>query len=433
MMSTAGLAGVGRVAVMRTTWPVVRQKLLSLMAISALWLAAPVLGLRLSGWSAALLAVGAVAVEAWPTLARQISVAVAVALLAVREPRYAALHLALVGAVWVARRRTATLALTLVTGAVVLPKAAFSLTEGRALADGWLDPASLAALIFITLYWWREACSARAPAGGATSWGDWCALFLVPFHPVYPVAFGPNDLWRSHRVDTRLVLGGALGCVAKAGTLAGLRRLFPGAGYADLSAAALLAMPAARLWAVVGLNYLELVLLLSGLAEAGILVARLYGWPLPSPFRFALLAWNPVELWRRWGIYTRRILLKTVYFPLGGGERHRFRNVMLTFLASAVIFHSGWLGSPYWTVGEAGWRDHALYFGLQGLGVCSCLALWQRRGKDPRADRALRWSPARLVATAATQAFSAWAHILILVPSVPLTGRLRLMARCLGF
>src|SRR5947209_404275 len=176
MMSTAGLAGVGRVAVMRTTWPVVRQKLLSLVAISAVWLAAPVLGLPFSGWSAALLAVGAVAVEAWPTSARQISVAVAVALLAVREPRYAPLHLALVGAVWVARRRTATLALTLVTGALFLPKAAFSVTDGRALADGWLDPAGLATLIFVTLYWWREARSARAPAGGATSWGDWCAL-----------------------------------------------------------------------------------------------------------------------------------------------------------------------------------------------------------------------------------------------------------------
>ena len=71
--------------------------------------------------------------------------------------------------------------------------------------------------------------------------------------------------------------------------------------------------------------------------------------------------------------------------------------------------------------------------GLQGLGVCACLALWQRRGKDPRADRALRWSPARVLSTVATQAFSAWAHILILAPSVPLCGRLRLMARCLGF
>lgn len=432
-MTTAGSLGLGRVPAVRANWSVLRQKLLSLIAISAVWVAAPVLGLRLPAWGAAILAVGAVAVEAWPTWARRISVAACVALLAVHEPRYAALHLALVGALWLARRRTARLALTLLAGALVLPKAAFSLTEGRALADGWLDPAGLAALIFITIYWWRETRSMRAPAAEATSWGDWCALFLVPFHPVYPVAFGPTDLWRVRRVDARLVLSGALGCLAKAGALAGLRTVFAGARYAELSPAGLLALRPAALWAVVGLNYLELVLLLSGLAEAGILVARLYGWPLPSPFRFALLAWNPVELWRRWGIYTRRFLLKTVYFPLGGGDRHRFRNVMLTFLASALILHSGWLGSPYWIIGAAGWRDHALYFGLQGLGVCACLALWRRRGKDPRADRALRWSPARALSTIATQAFSAWAHILILAQSVPLPGRLRLMARCLGF
>jgi hypothetical protein len=430
--ATAAELGGGWVPSMRADWGVLRQKVLSLVAVSVVWLAAPVFGLGLPAWGAAILAVGAVAVEVWPAQACALSVASCVALLAVRGPCYAGLHLALVSALWLARRRTATLALTLFAGAVVLPKAAFSLTAGRALAGGWIDPAGFAALIFITIYWWREARSARVAPPAAMSPGDWCVLYLVPFHPVYAVAFGPTDLWRARRVDARLVLAGAMACVAKAGAPAALRTLFPAAGYAGWSAAALLALPPARLWAVVGLNYLELVLLLSGLAEAGILVARLYGWPLPSPFRFALLAWNPVELWRRWGIYTRRFLLKTIYFPLGGGDRHRFRNVMLTFLASSFILHSGWLGSPYWTVGVVGWRDHALYFGLQGAGVCACLGLWQRRGKDPRADRALRWSPARLVTTVATQAFSAWAHILILAPSVPLQGRLRLMARCLG-
>ncbi|HSS38394.1 MAG TPA: hypothetical protein VLT58_06470, partial [Polyangia bacterium] len=163
-MSTVTSIELGRAAATRgDAWPVLRQKLLSLIAISAVWLAAPVLGLHLPGWGAAILAVGAVAVEAWPTWARAISVAACVGLLAVCAPHYAALHLALVGALWVARRRALTLALTLLAGTLVVPKAAFSLTEGRALADGWLAPASLAALIFITIYWWRETRSARAP------------------------------------------------------------------------------------------------------------------------------------------------------------------------------------------------------------------------------------------------------------------------------
>jgi hypothetical protein len=402
---------------------------LSLAALAAVWLCAPVFGLVLPVGGVAILAVGALGVARWPARGRELSALAGGALLLAREPRGAAYLLALIAALYLGRRRGRTLAAALGIGAVLLPKAWFALSGGRAVSQGWVQPGSLAAIIFITVYWWREARSRRVPAPAATAPLDWAALFLVPFHPVYPIAFGPGDLWRARRLDAPSIAGGAVLCLAKAGAL---RRLFPGAGYGSWSAAGLLALSPLRLWGVVALNYLELVLLLSGLAEAGILAARVYGWALPAPFRFALLAWNPVELWRRWGIYTRRFLLKTVYFPLGGGDRHRTRNVMLTFLASALVLHSGWLGSPYWTVGLAGWRDHTLYFGLQGLAVCGCLALWRARGKDPRADRALRWSWGRAACTLGTQAFSAWAHVLILAQPVPLGGRFRLMAVCLG-
>src|SRR5262249_24922567 len=160
-------------------------------------------------------------------------------------------------------------------------------------------------------------------------------------------------------------------------------------------------------WAVVALNYVALVLALSGVADLAVVIARLFGWRLQSPFRWALLAWKPVELWRRWGIYTRRFLLKTVYFPLGGNTRHRLLNVMATFMASALVLHSGWLGSKYWQVGPGGWRDHAIYFFMQGLAVCACLVFWQLTGKPPSADRELRWSWLRVPTTVATQAMSA--------------------------
>jgi hypothetical protein len=166
--------------------------------------------------------------------------------------------------------------------------------------------------------------------------------------------------------------------------------------------------------------------------DVAVVVARAFGVRLPHPFRLALLAWNPVELWRRWGIYNRKLLLKLVYFPLGGSDRHRYLNVMLTFLASALVLHSGWIGSRYWEIGAGGWRDESVYFALQGLAVCACLAWWQLRGKDPRADRALRWSPSRVVATVATQALSAWLHLIVLPQQVPWAERWRLMVRCLG-
>ncbi len=409
-----------------------RQKLLSLLAVVAIWVAAPVFGLTVPVWGAVALAAGAVAVGVWPSAGRAATLAAGVCLLLVRVPRYATYHLALIVALYVARRRTRSLALVLLVGALVAPKTLFAVTGGRALSDGWLDPSLLAAAIFTAATWWREVRDGKAPPAARTSFAAWASLFLLPFNPIYPIVFGPQDLWRPRRVDVRLVLGGAALCLVKAGALAASRRVFPSLPYAAWSAPGLLALSPGRLWLVVAGNYLQLVLLLSGLAEAGILAARLTGWPLPSPFRFALLAWNPVELWRRWGIYTRRFLLKTIYFPLGGSTRHRTRNVLLTFLASALVLHSGWLGSPYWIVGAGGWRDHTLYFGLQGLAVCACLGLWQIAGKDPRADRALRWSAGRALATVATQAFSAWAHLLILPQAIPLGARARLMIRCLG-
>jgi hypothetical protein len=105
---------------------------------------------------------------------------------------------------------------------------------------------------------------------------------------------------------------------------------------------------------------------------------------------------------------------------------------MVTFAASGLFLHSGWLGSRYWEIGIAGWRDQTLYFLMQGLTVVICLWYWRWRGKDPSADRGLRWSWMRVVATLLTQALSAWVHVVVLAPQLSLESRLRLMLRCLG-
>ena len=181
-------------------------------------------------------------------------------------------------------------------------------------------------------------------------------------------------------------------------------------------------------------GYVDLALVLSGTADVAILLARLYGWPLESPFRWALLAWTPVELWRRWGIYNRKVLLKLIYFPLGGRHR-RVLNIMLTFLASAWLLHSGWFGSKYWIVGVPGWRDQAAYFLLQGAIVCVWLTvaeLWGRHA-DSAKETGLRWSWARLAGTAATQVAAALAHVIILAQALPFGDRFAVIARCLGW
>jgi hypothetical protein len=429
-MPTAPAQAWARETVSPRWWSIAAPILLAIFTVGAVALAAAAFGLRLPASAAAILAGGAAATALWPERAIPLSIASGAALLLRLHPVFAVYQLGLIGALYLTRRRTWALALTLVFGALLVPKSLLALFYSRPVLHEWVEATSLAATIFITVYWWRESRTGRLP--DPTSPLRWALLYLLPFDAVYPIVFSPGDLWRSRRVDVPLVLQGVVLCLAKAAALLSLRRIFPHGGYGDWTGDALGRLTVAQLWGVVGLNYLELVLTLSGVAEVGITMARLYGWPLPSPFRFALLAWNPVELWRRWGIYTRRFLLKTVYFPLGGNERHRLRNVMLTFLASALLLHSGWLGSQYWRVGVAGWRDHGIYFLLQGLAVCGCLVTWRLLGKDPGSDRALRWSWGRLPTTLATQALSAWLHLVILAQGLPLGARVRLMARCLG-
>jgi len=407
---------------------------LATLTLSAAYLAAPTFGHPLSPAAVALLGLGAMAVGLAPGLAREIAVTVGLLLLATVSTRYAAFHVALVCALFLARRRGATLALTLMLLAVALPKTLFWLLSDRPVFHDWLNEPALAGAIFATIYWWREARDGRAPAPARDQapLSAWCLLYLFPSQAAIPLVLGPGDLWRGRRDDGPAVLRGLASFVSKATTIAALRALFPHHGYGGFSGAALAGLARPALWGVVALNYVDLMLTLSGAIDIAVVVARLYGWQLPLPFRWALLAWNPVELWRRWGIYNRRILLKTVYFPLGGGARHRLLNVMLTFLASALAMHSGWLGSRYWAVGVGGWRDWSIYFSLQGVAVCACLILWRVTGKDPGTDRVLRLSWGRVAGTVATQAMSALLHVIILPQAIPLADRWRVIARCLG-
>jgi len=239
-------------------------------------------------------------------------------------------------------------------------------------------------------------------------------------------------LERTGPVDFRGVANLLGAFVAKAAALAAIQALGPHVLLRSLTAPDAAGLSWAHLWGVVGLSYAETYLALAVGADIPVLVGRLYGWPLPAPFRAPFLAASPIELWRRWGIYNRRLLLDLVYYPLGGSRAHRYRNVVLTFLASALVLHSGWFGSKYWEVGPAGWRDETIYFMLQALAVCASLAYWDRRGGVPPRDAPVKWSAARAAAVLATQSYSALVHVVILAQGMDLAARWRLIGRCLG-
>ena len=397
----------------------------------------PRLGMRLPPLTLALLACGAVAMELTPSRPFEVATVFGMLTLVSTNKVYALYHLALVLALFAVRRRTLGLAVVLGGLALALPKHLFRAHYHSPGFYNWINEPSLALALFVTARWWRDRRDGRLPEAAhpdGRSFPAFAALYFFPGHAVNPMVYGSTDLHVARRIDARGVLVALLLVACKAVAHTAIRRWFPEASYAALDRSRADSLSCLALWGVVLLNYVDLALTLSGTADLAVTIARLYGWPLPSPFRWALLAWNPVELWRRWGIYNRRLLLGLVYFPLGGGRRWRYRNVMLTFLASALVMHSGWFGSKYWQVGRAGWRDESIYFLLQGIAVCACMLYGEWRGTraSDGAARTLHWSWARAAGTTGTQLASALIHVVILAQAMPLEARFGVMARCLG-
>ena len=380
-----------------------------------------------------LLALGALFAQARPAWRVGIASGVGLLALAMMNPVFSLYFMILVAALTVVRRRTLLFLAVLVVAAIVAPKTAFTVRYHEPGYWNWINEPSLTLALFVSAMWLRTRAKARhggqAPSEDPLSF---VLCYLFPSHATNPIVLSPTVLSRERRIDVRATLTLLGWFVAKAAALVALRQLGPSAFLLGLGPAGLDTLGRPELWGMVIASYLETFLCLAATADIPILIGRLFGFPLPDPFRFPLLAWNPVELWRRWGIYNRHVLLQLVYFPLGGSRQRKYLNVMLTFLASALLLHSGWFGSKYWQVGVAGWRDQSIYFLLQGIGVCACLAVWDWMGKPAPNRAAPRLSFALIAAILGTQAWSALVHVVLLAPNLAIADRARLVARCLG-
>ena len=381
---------------------------------------------------------GALLAAACPTARRVVAIGVGAAALALLHPRFSLYFLALLLALLASHRKALPFAGALLAAAIVWPKLAFIGRYHQPTFWSWLHEPSLALALFAGALWLRTRAGARRDGGTAV--GDdplsFLLMFLLPTQVTHPMVIQPVLLAQPPRIDTRAMVTQLGWWAVKVGALLALAQLDRTVGPVNLANLAphhVLDLSRAQLWLAVATSYVRTYLMLAAAQDVPILVARLYGFALPAPFRAPLLACSPVELWRRWGIYNRKFLLDLVYFPLGG-RRHQYRNVVLTFLASALIMHSGWFGSKYLEVGVGGWRDQSLYFLLQAAAVCACLFVWNRRGVCPPATLSLLsdWTFARLLGVVATQAWSALVHVLILAQGLSLLQRGHLVARCLG-
>ncbi|MEM6885090.1 MAG: hypothetical protein AAF571_08660 [Verrucomicrobiota bacterium] len=191
-----------------------------------------------------------------------------------------------------------------------------------------------------------------------------------------------------------------------------------------------------NIWTGAILYYLKWYLWLSAHYDLTIALCRFLGADLAANFNYPLLAPSFIEQWRRWNIYNRKLLLKFFYFPFGGKEHHRFRNVFIVFAASAVLLHSGWFATKWPTVDASYLFAWLLFAGLQAIAVCLNMQARDRKGLNghhwPRG-----W--AYVKGLVVTQITMVWLHLLIMgtgaMPGdtqVPLLDRIATMARAFG-
>ena len=80
----------------------------------------------------------------------------------------------------------------------------------------------------------------------------------------------------------------------------------------------------------------------SGYSDIAIGSAKLFGIELSENFRTPYFSKGISEFWRRWHITLMNWFRDYVYIPLGGGYRHKVRNVFLVFLLSGLWHGANW-------------------------------------------------------------------------------------------
>ncbi len=354
-----------------------------------------------------------------------------------------ALHALLGGADRPGRWASVRFWLGMFFGLVVLPKVFQGQVEHYA-HGSWLDANQnfTAGLFLRYAYYYYERRRGLVPAG--RFWDEVAYLLFVPQItgmlnlPPSEMAARWGFAWETLRRGFAAVGWAAVKIPV---VLCLERRVLPAWGYGR-GYDALHAAPRAELWACLLVVYFYWAVLISLKFDLMVALFRFFGVNVDDNFRWPLLATSPVDLWRRWNIYNRRLLLKFVYFPLGGNRRHVYRNIFLTFLGSALILHTGYCGSPWLGLNPGQLRDWLLYFAAQGTLVCAAY-WWLNRPCWERLAHS-RWRmPLRGLGWVFTLGSSAWLHVLPLAASggllnadtAPVDGlgeRLALMWRALG-
>lgn len=213
-------------------------------------------------------------------------------------------------------------------------------------ATGELSAPDLLGTVLFTLYVRRtvyllyELRIGRVTAPGLSE----VLLYLVglPLLAGRSPVFSFSEMWRDWEPSPRWKEGlgrvgvAALHLVARGVLIAALPHFMLGAGFVQEMAD----RPFAHAVLALDLFYLRFYLFRFGEEQVAVGMARLFGFRIRDNYQNPLMARSYAELWRRWNIHFRELLLGLFYYPVllrlhRAAPRRRFRN---TSIAVACVF-----------------------------------------------------------------------------------------------
>jgi hypothetical protein len=195
--------------------------------------------------------------------------------------------------------------------------------------------------------------------------------FVNPIHSLYPLPLFSHEWVEDHGVRTR-----ASGIVMILAAIAA----FLGAGLVHPL------MEDLRLEHEIGPSlicgfFTFIYFYLNSWAALNLVVGllRWWGWQVPAPFRFALLAVSPQDSWRRWNIPFYHWFRNLIFLPLLRRTGSVWFGVGAAF-AMSFFLHDGF-DMAQWLIGDetaavvSHLRNKAFFFGLHGAAVAGGISL----------------------------------------------------------
>jgi len=101
-------------------------------------------------------------------------------------------------------------------------------------------------------------------------------------------------------------------------------------------------LPVLSAWTGIALFALQIYFDFSGYSDMAIGLGGIFGFDFPENFDYPYISKSITEFWRRWHMTLGGFFRDYVYIPLGGGRKHVWRNLAVTWFLTGLWHGASW-------------------------------------------------------------------------------------------